>query len=165
MISCILSLVRHFDRSRLDSSALRAICIGCSCWFIVRLDYSYNFPQHLLCMSRCLYIPPFLEYFSCLVEEKGRTDCADIDLSVVFLFSDDSVLLMERSIFIRDERDAEIILVAELRMRGFRVLGHANYLDTELRKVWYESSEVLCLECASWSIILRVEVEESDRGR
>jgi hypothetical protein len=115
-------------------------------------------------MSLCFYISPLLEDFSCLIEEESRTDHTDIDFSVVFLFSYDAVLLVEQSILIRYECYAEIVLIAELRMRYIGVLGYSDYLDTELRKIRYESSEILCLECASWSIILRVEVEESEWG-
>lgn len=45
-------------------------------------------------------------------------------------------------------------------MTCLRVLRYPDDLDAELRKVRFESSEILCFERAARSIIFRIEVEE-----
>jgi hypothetical protein len=70
-------------------------------------------------MSRRLYIPPFVEYFSFSIQEKSGSDHTDMDLSIVFLLADHAILFVELSRLIRYQLYAEIMLVAELRMRYF----------------------------------------------
>ncbi len=114
-------------------------------------------------MSCGFYISPFLEDFSWRVEEKCRTDNSDIYFSIVLFLTNDSELLMKFSWCIRDELDAEIILVAKFLMRILAIFGYSDDLDPEFSKLWSESREVLCFECAARSIIFRVEVEEYTR--
>ena len=71
---------------------------------------------------------------------------------------------MELSRLIRYQLYAEIMLVVELRMRYLTILRYSDYLDTQLRKIWYEPCEVLSLECTTRCVILWVEIEESEWG-
>ena len=70
-------------------------------------------------MSRRLHIPPFVEDFSCVIEEKSGTNHTDIHLAVVLLLTDHAILFVELSRLIRYQLYGEIMLVAELRMRDF----------------------------------------------
>lgn len=53
--------------------------------------------------------------------------------------------------------------MAKFLMRILAIFGYSDDLDPEFSKLWSESREVLCFECAARSIIFRVEVEECTR--
>ena len=109
------------------------------------------------------YISPLFQDLACRIEEKCRTYDTDIDLPIVFLLSDHTILFMELPIFIWDEYDVEWVLIAELRMRGFAILRYSDDLDSERFEVVPKPREVLRFERAAWCIILRIEIEESLR--
>ena len=111
-------------------------------------------------MSCGFYISPFLENFSCRIKEKCRTDDANIDFPIVFLLSDDSKLLMETSVYIRNELDTETTGSREFLMTCLSIFRYSDDVDTELGELSLETSEVLGFEGTARSIVLRVEVEE-----
>lgn len=82
-------------------------------------------------MPSRLHIPPFSEDFSCGVEEKSGPDRPDIHLAIVLFLTDDTKLFMEFTTLIRYERYAEMATIAKLCVRGFRVFGYPDNLDSE----------------------------------
>ena len=119
------------------------------------------FSEYPLCMSCRFHISPFFQYLACRVEEKCRSYDADIDFAIILLLSDHSILIMELPIFVWDECDTERVFIAELRMRDLTILRYSDDMDSERSELVLQSREVLSFECAAWSIVLWVEVEES----
>lgn len=71
------------------------------------LCFMGEFFEDFLSMPCRFYISPFSLYLSSRVEEKCRTDDADIGFSIVFLLTDDAELLMELTTLIGYELDTE----------------------------------------------------------
>jgi hypothetical protein len=76
-------------------------------------------------------IAPFVYNFSRFVEEKGRADHTNIDLSIILFFSDNSEVFVEFTIGISDEIDAETTALAKFCMRGFTVFRYSDDVDSE----------------------------------
>lgn len=68
---------------------------------------------------------------------------------------------MESFFLIWYELYAKIELIAKLCMRRFWIFWDPDYLYTMFLELIFESSEVLCFESASWSVIFWIEIEES----
>jgi hypothetical protein len=105
-------------------------------------------------------IAPFVYNFSRFVEEKGRADHTNIDLSIILFFSDNSEVFVEFTIGISDEIDAETTALAKFCMRGFTVFRYSDDVDSEGFEILLEPRKILGFEGATRSIIFRVKIEE-----
>lgn len=114
-------------------------------------------------MSCGFYIPPFVEDFSWWIQKKCRTDNSYIDFSIIFLFSDNSKLLMEGSISICDEPDTKLTWSREFLMWCFTIFRYSDDLYSTIQKFSLESCKILSFQSAARGIIFRIKIEEGSR--
>src|SRR4051794_31004239 len=111
-------------------------------------------------MARHAHAAPGLEETAVRTEQKCRADYADVRLAVELLLADYVERAAPGFVGVGDERKRQLVLVAELHVRGLAVARHADdcaVLFTEFR---VEIAERLRLERAARRRVLRVEVDD-----
>ncbi len=114
-------------------------------------------------MPRSFYISSLPEDFSLLIKQKGRSHSTHKTLTIILFFSSDTKLFMQYSAFITNKRDFKLSLCNKFSMTSRRILTDADHPNLLIIKSLKILRKIPCLQSTSWSIILRIEIEQDTR--
>src|SRR5437868_5926663 len=105
---------------------------------------------------------PVLRDLAVLADEHGRPDDPLHLLAVENLVAPRAVGLEDLAVGVAEQRECELVLVAELAVRGDRVLASAQHDGAELGDRGQRGVEVVGLDGTARGVVARIEVEHDD---
>ena len=126
-------------------------------------EFFYLF-EHALDMSLGTNIAPLFEDLALLIEQKRRTNHANIGDAIVFLLANHAKLIAEFAFGIRNERDIELAAFDEFLMARRVVFGDADDLDIEFGKILLQASKILRLKRTAGGIVFWVKIQKGILG-
>lgn len=114
-------------------------------------------------MPCCFDISSFFKDFSSLIEQKGRSNCALKDFSIIFLFPPSSKLFMQKQVWIWDQTNLQRLFLHKSTVRFERVATHTDNLNPELLQLRKQIWEISCFQGTTWRIIFGIKVKQGIR--